>query len=230
MRRWLLMLLVTSIAVNAALGIAALVSGGDLGETQRDVLFTSLCVSGTGVLALACAPAIERRRLGLLPWLGPAAAVGGFGLLVVQIWLDPSGDGLSEAATTLIVVAVVAAHGSLIGLAGLAHRYRWAVAGAVVLAGALGALVISAIWHDWGNEDVFGRTVGVVAVLLAAFTLLVPVLHRASRGALAAASRDAIRFCPRCGRALEGTVGAETACPSCHARFTVQLSEPSAAT
>jgi Zn finger protein HypA/HybF involved in hydrogenase expression len=96
------------------------------------------------------------------------------------------------------------------------------------LALVLGALVTVAIWGT-GDAEWYGRTVGVVAVLLAAFTLLVPVLHRASRAELArlAAERAAgVRFCPCCGAALEAAPGAPTTCPRCGARFTVVLEQP----
>jgi hypothetical protein len=222
MRRALLGLLVGSIVLNAALGIVALV-GGDFGDPERNILFTSLCISGAGVLSLACLPAIERRLLGSLPWAGVTASAVGFGLLIVAIWSDDPPEALEKTATTLLVGAVAVAHSSLLSLARLAPRFRWARSGAVVLALVLGALFVALIWGEL-DEEWFARVLGVVAVLLAAFTLLVPVLSRASRGELAAAgAKGAVRFCPGCGRPLTATPGEETTCPSCRLRFTVRL-------
>lgn len=63
MRRVGLGVFFASVAVNAALGIYAVVAP-EFGETQGRVLATSLCVTGAVLLALACEPAWERRLLG----------------------------------------------------------------------------------------------------------------------------------------------------------------------
>jgi hypothetical protein len=224
MRRGLLVLLVASIVVNAALGIYALV-GGDFGDVEQDVLFTSLCISGAGVIALACLPAAERGLLGPLPWVGAGAGAAGFALLVAELWIDDPPDALAKLAGTLLVVAVAIALAGLLGLVRLAPRFRWARTGAVTLALVLGALVVVMIWGELGGEEWFGRIVGVVAVLLAAFTLLVPVLGRAGRHELAESARSegVLRFCPGCGRPLEAASGQPAACPACGLRFTVQV-------
>jgi len=226
-RRGLLVLLVGSIVVNAAFGISALV-GGDLGEPEQDVLFSSLTISGAGVLGLACLPAAERRVFGALPWLGMAAAAATSAALLAVIWIPDPSETLEQVAWTLGVVAVAIAYGCLIGLATLASRFRWSSRAAMALALVLGALVTVAIWGA-GDEEWFGRTIGVVAVLLAAFTLLVPVFHRASRAELARLATEratGVRFCPACGAAVEAVSGAPVTCPRCGARFTVVLEQP----
>jgi hypothetical protein len=221
-RRGLLVLLVGSIVVNAALGIFALV-GGDFGDLEHDVLFTSLCVSGAGVLALASLPAAERGLLGPLPWVGAGAGAAGFGLLIVGIWADDPPEALQKTAGTLLMIAVGIAHAGLLSLLRLAPRFRWALTGAVTLALVLGLLGVALVWGEL-DEDWFARVFGVVAVLLAAFTLLVPVLGRASRRQLALGAGDgALRFCPGCGRPLEATAGKPATCATCGLRFTVQL-------
>jgi hypothetical protein len=227
MRRAVLFVLVGSVVLNAALGIYALVVA-DFGDVQRRVLLTSLCVSGAGLVGLACAPALERGRVRPLPQIGTAAGAGGFALLVAAIWLaersEPLPDSLWKTAVTLIVVAVAASHGSLLALSRLAPRFRWVLGPAVLLSGLLAGMLVSLVWGQWEDVSWFFRTLGVVAVLLAAFTILVPILHRASRGALPAAPSTGtatVRFCPRCGHPFEASAGEETVCPSCGARFTV---------
>jgi hypothetical protein len=220
MRRWLLALLVASVALNAALGIAALVVSG-FGALERRVLLTSLAVSAAGVLGLACTPALERGRLRPLPRLGLAATVGSFALFVALIWLGDPPEALGKAAGTLLIGAVAAAHGSLVGLARLARRYRLVAPAAAGLALLLAAVAAAGIWSEppggW-----YPRLVGVLAVLLAAFTLLVPILHRASRTELSTAGAAAgLRFCPYCGAELAAPEGVEASCGACGARFTV---------
>jgi hypothetical protein len=226
-RRGLLALLVGSIAVNAALGIYALLAG-DFAGVEEDILYTSLAVSAAGVLSLACLPALERGRLGPLPIVGIVSSVTACVAFVAVIWADGSLDVLERSAGTLAVVAVMLAWSCVVGLARLVPRFRWVTWVAVVLALALAALVALALWGA-GDTDEFGRVVGVVAVLLAAFTLLVPLLHRAGRSELARldAGGALVRFCPACGARVSAEPGTPARCSSCGARFRVELEPPS---
>ncbi len=222
-RRALLSIVLGSIAVNAALGIYALLVP-DFGDLQAKVLGTSGCVTGAGMLALACLPAWERQKLALVPLAGMAAAAAGSGLLVVGIWAEPGGEAFTKTALTLLWLAVALALSSLVSLARLAPRYRWAYPAVVSLALLLVALGAAALWGEFSDKS-FYRGLGVVAVLLAAVTLAVPILHRASRHELAPAEPGArpVGFCPRCGRSLSAEADAETTCPGCGARFIVHL-------
>jgi hypothetical protein len=225
MRRIVLRLFLVSVALNAALAIYALLAGS-FGDVEGDILFTSLCVTGAAILVIACETARERRRLGVLPRLGQAAAVAGFALLVITIWVEPEGDELPRAAGTLIMAAGAAALLSLLTLAVLAPRFRWTFTATTVLAGALTVLLVLSIWGLWEDNAAFGRVLGVVAVLLAAFVVVVPVLHRVSRRELAAgpgAVAATISFCPSCGAPVSARAGVETTCPRCGSVFTVLL-------
>ncbi|MHC5012828.1 MAG: hypothetical protein ACYTG6_18100, partial [Planctomycetota bacterium] len=87
MKRAALTTALVAVAVSAALGVYALV-GGSFGDTAGKVLGTSMLVTAAAVVALAAAIALESGRLGKLPYLGVAAAVGGFGMFVVGVWVD----------------------------------------------------------------------------------------------------------------------------------------------
>jgi hypothetical protein len=226
MRRGITLFLVASIVLNAALGIYALLVGGPLGTIELNVLLTSVSISAAGALALACIPALERGLLGSLPRLALGATVVGCGVFIAWIWHDDVPGALERSAFTLLIVAVAGAHVCLVGLASLAHRFRWAVIATALLTLVLAALVASAVWSDWEEDsDAFFRATGVVAVLLAAFTLLVPVLHRVSRGEArpVPAEGAAARFCPRCGAALVEARPGTTTCTACGARFSVRF-------
>jgi hypothetical protein len=230
-RRAALYVLVGSIALNAALGIYAIVAG-NFGKLEVKILLTSLGVSGASILALACAPALERHLLGPVPRWGIAASFAGLALLTAAVWDEFDLQPLVKAAGTLVVVAVASAHASLLSLAGLAPRFRWAFLAAVGLGFAFSGLAVSLIWGEWSDSAVFGRSFGVVAVLLAAFTILVPVLHRASReelAALAAETISSVQFCPSCGWPVAAGADGAGTCARCGARFSVQFLDSGAA-
>jgi DNA-directed RNA polymerase subunit RPC12/RpoP len=96
----------------------------------------------------------------------------------------------------------------------------------VVLVIVLAAMFLPLIWEVGDDNEWYGRSLGVVAVLTAAFTLLVPILHRASRGEIVREEAEiAVRFCPRCGSRLaeQAGEGAEIGCARCGARFAVRF-------
>jgi hypothetical protein len=221
MKRFVVIGLVGSIVLNAALGIYALLAG-EFGDLERQILLTSVTVSGVGMLSLACGPARERRLVWPLPPAGTALAVAAGIVYIVAIWLDSPPEALLKTGGTATVVAVVATHGSLLALATLAQRYRWALPTAIGLAIVLGGMITAVIWGELDNEA-YGRAVGVVAVLLAAFTLLVPILHRASRGFIPPAEARLVAFCPFCGVLVEPRPEAFDTCKRCDADFTVRV-------
>jgi hypothetical protein len=224
-RRAALRLFFLSVGLNAGLAIYALLAGA-FGDTEGKILFTSLCVTGATILAIACEAARERGRLGALPRVGQAAAIAGFTVVVISIWAEPEQEWVGQTVGTLLVVACATALLSVLTLATLARRFRWTFTATAALAAALTALAISAIWGQWESEW-FWRLFGVVAVALAAFVVVIPVLHRLSRTeAPAEAGAEAgagIAFCPSCGRALSARSGVESTCPSCGTVFTVLL-------
>lgn len=224
MRRFTVWILLGSIAVNAALGIYALLVG-ELGPTQGKILVTSLSFSGASMLALACAPAWERGRLGPVPPVGVAASVAGFALLAASAWLDFDVEPLWKTGYTLVVVGAAAAYASLLTLARLAPRFRWTFWSAFLLTYVLAGMFVSLTWGEWSSEW-FGRWLGVVAVLVAAFTAATPILHRVSRQELAAAEQRKARrvaLCPGCGSTVAAAADEEAACSRCGVRFRVRF-------
>lgn len=221
MTRTVVRVFLGSVALNAALAVYALLAGS-FGATEGRILRTSLSLSGAVLLGLICEAARERGRLGLVPPLGAATAVGGFGLVIVGIWSEPSGEDIWRGAGTLLTLAVAASIVSLLSLPALAPRFRWTLTAAAFLAGVLAAMLVSTIWGEF-ESGWFFRWFGVVAVLLAAFAVALPVLHRISRRELGPPARESVSYCPRCGRPLAARPDAETECPRCGAVFTVRF-------
>jgi hypothetical protein len=211
-----------SVAVNAALGIYAVLAP-EFGETQGKILGTSLCVTGAVLLALACEPAWERRLLGPVPSLGAAIGALGFGLAIVGIWAEPESDVFGKTTSSVMTLAVAGAAASLLALARLAPHHRWVLVLTLGLL-ALGATLMAIMpWLGDDPTEWYVRGMGVALITLAAFTVSVPVLHWVDRGTVAAAdSVDAIRHCPYCGNAVTGDVGAVLSCRRCGRQFTVE--------
>lgn len=225
MRRIGLGVFFTSVAVNAALGIYAVLAP-EFGETQGKILGTSLCVTGAVLLALACEPAWERRLLGPVPFLGAALAILGFSLVIVGLWAEPESETFGRTTVSTMTVAVACAATCLLGLVQLASRHRWVLVLTLGLLALAAALVATVPWLGDDPNEWYVRGMGVVLIALAAFAVSLPVLHWVDRGTLAAAeSVGAIRYCPYCGSAVAGEAGAALTCSECGRTFTVEAPE-----
>ena len=221
LQRTALYVLVVSLVVSAAMGVFALLIG-DLDKTQAKLLATSLSISGAGTLAMLCAIAWERHRLGVLPPAGIALALLGFALLIVGVWAEIGATGFWKSTSTVLAVAVAAAHASVVSPFGLVRRFRWVFGVTYGLNALVTLLVVGAIWSE--PEDAsFWRFLGSMAILLAAATIAIPVLRRLGDGAAPAprAEADLAAHCPRCGEPLPQP--GDEACARCGARFRVEF-------
>jgi hypothetical protein len=221
LQRGALYVVLASVAASALIAAFALLVG-EFGQTQGKLLSSALSVTGASAIALACGFAWERRRLGVVPPLGIALGVAGFGLMIVAIWAEPDHEAWPKSIGTLLALAAAATHASVVSPFGLAHRFRLAFAAAYGLNVLLTALVVYALWTEQ-DDTVFWRVTGTVAILLLASTIAIPVLRRLGAGAPAAeaAAGAPARFCPGCGEPL-ASPGADS-CAACGARFEVRL-------
>lgn len=215
LRRAGIVLFFGSVVVNAVLGIAALV----VGETNEQVLGTSLSVTGALLLALACLPAWERGRLGLLPPTGAVLGVVAFALVIAGLWSGDESDTFGKVIGTGMVSAVGSAVACVLAYPTLARRFRPVFAATLALIAIAAAMTVFAIWVE-PESSWYPRMFGVVGVLLAATAVSIPVLARLSRAEAQDAPPEPIAFCPYCGTQV--TPAAPVTCPSCGRSFVVR--------
>jgi hypothetical protein len=200
-----LKLFVASVLANAVLGIWALLSG-DFGETQGKVLGTSFLVSAAMFSVLVNVPAVRRRALWPAPLLGAVAGASGFALFIVLVWTEPGDDRWFKLAGSFLVIAAAATLASSLGLITLPARLHWLQPVINVLITLLGSTILVGLWTE-PDVEWYARLVGIEGVLVAAMTLLIPVLarfspfrHQATSSEGTPAGPAMVRFCPSCGR------------------------------
>lgn len=213
--RWVTL---ASIFLNALLGIWAV--AGSLGEVESRILFTSLLVTASGAVAVACSTAIPERRLGpaAVPVAGIVVTVVGFSLVIASLWEDFRPAALWQTGATMVVVAAGIAFSALLSGVSLSGRYRRLVPTAYALAGAAGAFLIAVTWGFRAGEA--WRLFGVIAVLLLATTLAAPI---AARLRPSHEAPPPVRHCPYCGGAIAEVSRRAVSCPSCGRRFRVEV-------
>ncbi|MFM8385803.1 MAG: hypothetical protein ACKOCB_03125 [Planctomycetia bacterium] len=219
MRRIALRLCLASITASAVVGVVILLSAGEMGATEGRILATTLCLSGASVLGMACAPAVERRRLGWVPRAALVASVLAGALGIVSVWVEGiRAEAWWKALGSVCVLAACGAHASLLALAEPSRRHAWLRPAAYACASLLCAWVLAMIWAE-AEGDLGWRVMGALAILLAALTLLVPLVRRMAPDARGEAAPRQARHCPACGASLTRP----DACDACDTRFRVDF-------
>lgn len=168
-RRWIVRVTIGSFSLAALLGIVALLGGGDFGETEGQILLTTLLVGVVSIAVLCYLTTAGRPTQ-------PVGVVGGvvvlvplvFGLLL--IWGNP-GDGVdtfwvktfgigSIVAATIAQVCLLLLPGSRANP--LARRLLLATIGLAALLALMTSLMVLDV-HP--GDDTYVRGVGIVAIL-----------------------------------------------------------------
>lgn len=176
LRRAFLWSFVGCLGFTALVAIVAVLSG-DFGETQLRVLASSGAVSGASVCAMACAAFRERGRVPQLGTIGIALAGIALVATLVTVWQQDPDEGLIKSTLVLTIWAVAVAHAELLLLPALALRHRpvqvAAVGAIATLAAMLTALIVGEV-----SGDEFARLLGVLAIVVALLTLVVPIVAK----------------------------------------------------
>ncbi len=216
-----------SVAAGAGLAILALL-GLDFVAIEKAIA-TSFLITAAAVGTAVAAAAEGRPRPEPTHLAGGVAAVGAAAALVMAVWLEIDSELYWRLSATLFIVpALGLGLANVLSLADLTPDRRWVRGAADALAGALGLLVIGNIWLGEPFSVAWvQRLTGILAVLLAATAVAVPILHRAARLELAGVlARPA--YCPFCGRDSAAELEAAAACPHCHHHYTVGSPAPPA--
>ena len=181
LRRLFLFILIASVALSAAIGIAVLLFG-DFGHIEVRVLFTTLTVTVTSVFGLACGAYLETGRGRYLPMAGIFFSIAAALMCFLVIWnvLDQS-EVFVKCFVSGTLLAAACSHLSLLSLAQLDRRFAWTRVAAVACVVLLSGILLYIIWFEpHGDNDIVYRILGILGILLASITVVTPVLHKLS--------------------------------------------------
>jgi hypothetical protein len=230
-KRVALWCLIVSVAASALLGIV-IVLAGSFSDVQVRIILTTLTISSMSICALAAGALWETKRLKFLSLAGATLAVVAALVFIVGIWTKTSSEEFWKFSASLGIVAVATAHVCLLSLARLAGAFALARLLAFV---AVYLLVIQFIyiiyWQPKG--DTFVRIVGANSIIVAAFSILIPIFHRLNRKEMAEQSgAGRVLFptisCPQCG-ASQPNSSTEIVCAGCGCHFLMTIVHSGAA-
>lgn len=225
------------LGVNALVAITAILGGG--GDTEWRVLLTSMLITAGCLVVAANAGAVERARLGVLPHVSAVVACGGIALLIIGIWDHDflfHSDGAIKLTLILLAVGTAGTYASLISLPQLDAGWNTARIVGYSCAASLAALTSGAIlYEEAGPFELYG----ILSVVLATASILVPVGARVSKGSGAGSKStpvagtidgghpmERVSFCPVCGAPRPVAASPSPECPTCGAEFRVAITRP----
>ncbi len=174
--------LIGSVVIGAILGILAILSG-KFGWLEVRVLLTTATIAVASICGLACGAYLSARRGRVLPLTGIALTLLAAALLIGGIWHETFSDGYWQTTASASVFAVACAHLSLLSMARLAEWFRWSLTAAyIVILGVAGLIVLMILREQHGAGMM--QLLGVAAIVDAAITIVIPILHRLSRDEL----------------------------------------------
>ena len=98
--------------------------------------------------------------------------------------------------------AVACAHLSLLSMARLADQFRWSLAAAYVVILGVATLIVVLILRERYDAGMF-QLLGVAAIVDAAITIVIPILHRLSRDEISGAADTTATAAPSASRVAE---------------------------
>lgn len=178
LKKFFLYLLIGSVAVSALLGIGVILFG-NFGELETKILLTTLTVTVTSILGLACGAYLETKRGKILPLAGISMAVAAGIFWILVIWNNSAqNDDLAKLLLSITLLAASCAHLSLLSIARLERKFVWSLYGAHILIWSLTAILLFLIWDDFGKvSDFTNRIIGVLSIGIAALTIVTPIFH-----------------------------------------------------
>ena len=166
-RRLVSTIVIVSFSLAALMGIIALLSGGEFGETEGRVLLTTVIV-GVESVAMLCYLAMAGHRLAVVGAAGALVSIVAFSLALWLTWGGDSvveGDGLWKAfGVALTLAASIAQASLLLALAGR-HHIGLGLVGTLVAITVAAAMIVYAILRGGDLNDAYWRVFGVVAIL-----------------------------------------------------------------
>lgn len=179
LKRRLLYLLIASVVVGAILGIVIVLRGTWTWFEVR-VIFTSVILAVSSVCGLACNLARSPHGKAVLPNAGLILTAIAASLSLIGMWSEIESEAYWKTTGAAVILAIATVQICLLSVAKLASRFQWVFVLTFQVAYGLAILLIVMIFAEIENEGMF-RLIGVVSIVDASLTLVIPILHRISR-------------------------------------------------
>lgn len=181
LKKFFLYLLIASVAFSSIVGIFVILFG-NFGEFETKILLTTLAVTVTSILGLANGAYFETGRGRILPILGIFFSVVSAILWISLVWYGTAHNNFfARLLLSINLFAAACSHVSLLSIARLDQKFMWSHFAVHASVWSLTAILLYSIWRAFENiTDFQTRIIGVLSIVIAALTIVTPILHRLS--------------------------------------------------
>lgn len=181
LRKLVVWLVVGSFSIAALMGIIALL-GGDFGETQAQVLLTTVIV-GAESIAVLCYLSVAGRPTAAVGLLGGLVSLVPFGLALALTWGGyDGGSPIWEIFGVSVTIAASLAQACLLLAMADRNTLGWLHVTTLATIAIVAGMISAAIVDGAGFGDGFWRTFGVVAILDVLGTVVIAATKAFGRG------------------------------------------------
>jgi hypothetical protein len=179
LKRPLLYALIVSVILGAVLGIIVVLRN-EWGWFETRVILTTVVVAIASLCGLACDLSKTPRGLNLLPKSGLALTGVSALIILIGMWIEFEEEWYWKMAASISIFGVATVHVCLLSIAKLIRRFQWVFFIAWQAIFGLAALLVVIIIAEIDSEELM-RLVAVASIVIAALTLVIPMLHRIGR-------------------------------------------------
>lgn len=174
--KWPLILLAVAVVFVTLSGVKIVLANNSNALDIRFV-FTAVIVAIASLCGLACDLSKMPLGLNLLPKAGSALTIVTAALLLGLLWGEIVSEIYYKITVCSVIVQFATVHVCLLSIAKLVGKYRWVyIIGSQVIFGF--ATILCAIVVFEINSPEIVRAVAAMTILVAAITLIIPILHR----------------------------------------------------
>jgi hypothetical protein len=175
--------LIGSVGLSALLGILAILSGS-YGWFEIRILLTTATIAAASICGLACGAYLATKRGQALPIAGVGLSLLAAVMIIAGMWIEMNSEVYWKVAASASVFSVAFAHLALLSMARLAEWFRWSLVAAYVAILGVASLIVLMILGQSNGSGMF-QLLGVAAIIDAAITIVIPILHRLSKAEVA---------------------------------------------
>lgn len=231
-KKWFYGVFIGALSIAGLTGITALLTG-EFDWLEVRILLSTTTILGGSITAYSCVAGWKKHQRDLLMFFGVLTSVFGVLLGLTAVWMEGGSEWFGKTLVTVWVLAGSTAHISLLTLASLRTKYHWVLVSGITSSGLLALMGIVIVLGEYNGEWWF-RFVGVFSILVAVFTILIPVFHRISNRNKAERKQEStdqdrvpnhlyVRFsCPECDHSESYPPG-EISCSSCGNEIKIRI-------
>lgn len=177
-KKYFLKTLVIALSISALIGIFIFLVG-DFGETETQLLLTTLTIGGFSLSGLCSATIQNKNNLKYFSNIGMIVSVIGFLLTIGLIW---ELDGFSSTWQGMIIftiLSVAIAHASLLLKINPKPNYiKYSLIGTIVFITLVAIMLIKSTLTEFNESEFYFRLLGVFSILNVLGTIATPILNR----------------------------------------------------